>query len=166
MAIIIGALAIIGLLAIIGVVLLLQGGDRAQATQSTPPPAVATDAPESVHPATPLNGSLPTSAAPEAVNTVPTDSRAPQRETNTEAMNTVPTDGRAPQPETTNEVSVPQYAPSIEHDDEQHVMLNGQFYELVDQLRTLHAQSVEIEQRLNALNQMVEHINQRQTTNT
>lgn len=165
MAIIIGALVIIGLLAIVGAVLLMRGGGREQVAQSVPAPAVATDASESESsemmsshaslsvplsmadgseselPTMPLNGSSPVPAAPEAVHTVPTDSPAPQSEIAAEE-------------------SVPERTASIEHDTEQHVVLNGQFHELVDQLRTLHEQSMEIEQRLNALNKMVERIGQ------
>ncbi len=146
MAIIIGALVIIGLLAIVGVVLLLQGEGRAQTVQSVPSPASAADAAKSEPAAVSSNGAAPVAAAPEAANTVPTDSPVPQHEI-------------------VAEEPVPEPTTSIERDTEQHVVLNGQFHELVDQLRTLHEQSVEIEQRLSALNKMVERIDQRETTN-
>ena len=141
MAIIIAALVIIGLLAIVGAVLLMRGGGREQVAQSVPAPAVATDAPESESSALSSHASLSVPVAPEAVHTVPTDSSAPQRETAAEE-------------------SIPEHTLPIERDTEQHVVLNGQFHELVDQLRTLHEQSVEREQRLNALNKMVERIDQ------
>jgi len=140
-AIIIAALVIIGLLAIVGAVLLMRGGGREQVAQSVPAPAVATDAPESESSALSSHASLSVPVAPEAVHTVPTDSPAPQRETAAEE-------------------SIPEHTLPIERDTEQHVVLNGQFHELVDQLRTLHEQSVEREQRLNALNKMVERIDQ------
>ena len=141
MAIIIGALVIIGLLAIVGAIVLIRGGGREQVAQSVPAPAVATEASESELPTMPSNGSLPVPAAPEVVHPVPTDSPAPQRETAAEE-------------------SIPEHTLPIERDTEQHVVLNGQFHELVDQLRTLHEQSMEIEQRLNSLNKMVERIGQ------
>jgi hypothetical protein len=145
-AIIIGALAIIVLFAIVGAVLLLRGGGRERAVQPVPPPAVAADESKSEPlAAMPLNGSLAVPAAPEAANTVPTESPAPQ-------------------PEAAAEESIPEHTLPIERDTEQHVVLNGQFHELVDQLRALHEQSVEIEQRLNALNKMVERIDQREAT--
>lgn len=167
MAIIIAALVIIGLLAIVGAVLLMRGGGREQVAQSVPAPAVATDASESESPAMSSNGSLPVPAAPEAADasesepsTMPLNGSSPVPAA-PEVANTVPTDSPAPpQRETAAEESVPERTESIERDTEQHVVLNGQFHELVDQLRTLHEQSVEIEQRLNALNKMVERIDQ------
>jgi hypothetical protein len=41
-------------------------------------------------------------------------------------------------------------------------MLNGQFHEFVDELRDLHQQSWELEQRLSVLTQMVDHIERTQ----
>ena len=41
-------------------------------------------------------------------------------------------------------------------------MLNGQFHEFVDELRELHQQSWELEQRLSVLTQMVDHIERTQ----
>ncbi len=171
MAIIIGALVIIGLLAIVGAVLLLQGGDRAQTAQSVPPPAAAADASESEPQAMSSNGSLPVPVAPEAVDASESEPQAMSSDGSLpvpvapEATNTVPTDSPAPQHEADADESIPEYTLPIERDTEQHVVLNGQFHELVDQLRTLHEQSVEIEQRLNALNKMVERIDQREAMN-
>jgi hypothetical protein len=179
-AIIIGALVIIGLLAIVGAVLLLRGGGRDQAVQPVPPAAVAANAPESEAsampshaslsvplsmedsseselPTMPLNGSSSVPAAPEVVHAVSTDSLAPQGETTAEES--------IPEHPEFIEQHVPERITPTERDTEQHIVLNGQFHELVDQLRTLHEQSVEIEQRLNALNKMVERIDQREATN-
>ena len=190
MAIIIGALVIIGLLAIVGAVLLIRGGGREQVAQSAS--AAATDAPESESselmsshaslsvplsmadgseselPTMPLNGSSPVPAASEAADAP--ESESPALSSNgslpvpaaPEAVYPVPTDSPAPQRETAAEESVPERTASIERDTEQHVVLNGQFHELVDQLRTLHEQSMEIEQRLNSLNKMVERIGQQE----
>ena len=189
MAIIIGALVIIGLLAIVGAVLLIRGGGREQVAQSVPASAAATDAPESESselmsshaslsvplsmadgseselPTMPLNGSSPVPAAADAP-----ESESPALSLNgslpvpaaPEVVHPVPTDSPAPQRETAAEESVPERTASIERDTEQHVVLNGQFHELVDQLRTLHEQSMEIEQRLNSLNKMVERIGQQE----
>lgn len=41
-------------------------------------------------------------------------------------------------------------------------MLNGQFHEFVDELRDLHQQAWELEQRLSVLTQMVDHIERTQ----
>ncbi|HEV2659499.1 MAG TPA: hypothetical protein VGU68_02805 [Ktedonobacteraceae bacterium] len=187
MAIIIAALVIIGLLAIVGAVLLMRGGGREQVAQSAPAPVVATDAPESESsempshaslsvplsmadgseselPTMPLNGLSPVPAAPEAADAPESESPALYSNGSSpvpaapEAVHTVPTASPAPQRETAAEESAPERTASIKRDTEQHVVLNGQFHELVDQLRTLHEQSMEIEQRLNALNKMVERI--------
>ena len=173
MAIIIGALVIIGLLAIVGAVLLLQGEGRAQAARSVPQPASTADATTSEPPTVSSNGSLPVSAVSEAADAsegeppaMPLNGSLPVPAT-LEAANTVPTDSSAAllQHDTDAEESVPERLAHTERETEQHVVLNGQFHELVDQLRTLHEQSVEIEQRLSALNKMVERIDQRETTN-
>lgn len=190
MAIILAALVIIGLLAIVGAVLLMRGGAREQVAQSVP--AVATDVPESESsemmsshaslsvplsmadgfeselPTMPLNGASPVPAAPEAADAP--ESEFPTLSSNgpspvpvaPEAVHTVPTDSPAPQSEIVAEEFVPERTASVERDTESHVVLNGQFHELVDQLRTLHEQSMEIEQRLNALNKMVERIGQQE----
>ena len=134
MTIIVGVLIIVGLLAIIGAVLLLQGGGNDQSTQAAPPqPAVASTT-KSEQPGAPL----PVPVAPEVMNNVPMESQSLD-----------------------DELQAAEQKSPVEQEEEQHVVLNGQFHELVDQLRTLHDQSVEIEQRLNALNEMVEHIGQR-----
>lgn len=185
MAIIIAALVIIGLLAIVGAVLLMRGGGREPLAQSVPAPAVVTDAPESESstmsshaslsvplsmadgseselPTMPLNGSSPVPVAPESESPALSSNGSLPMPDAPEAVHTVPTDSPAPQSEIAAEEPAPERTAFIERDTERHVVLNGQFHELVNQLRTLHEQSMEIEQRLNALNKMVERIDQQE----
>jgi hypothetical protein len=133
---IIGALLLVGIAAIIGAVLISLGESRREAAASF----------QGNRPVTPARSAAPTEA--------------------TQRTEQVPV---SPRPMATTDTSGP-----LSHIDREHSLttlegaqklpaLNGQFHELANEIRALHQQAWQFEQRLNVLTEMVNQVEKTQS---
>ena len=142
---IIGGLIVIGVLALVGAIFLGMGEQRTARNNRVEPelPAAPAAAPTITRQLSQPAQSVPTQSVSRPLTETPTLTRPTP-------SYSVPTEPSFASQEPTRELPT----------------LNGQFHEVVSEIRTLHQQALHLEQRLNILTDMVDRLEHTATSRT